>query len=169
MQRENLPILLANYLPKINTKNPAMLRRLIVVPFNMTSKEEADMDYGHRHHTLKDNELEDKLGTTECQQPSLTWHAKGAVAWPSDNLCCQTRRTWLCNLMWLTKITCETFWISLVSFDNLSSWQHVSMTHSKSCSLFQQLVKIMQNKGFIKLLSRNQASQLQEWRDKVSA
>ncbi|DBB16143.1 TPA: hypothetical protein ACH3X3_015185 [Trebouxia sp. C0006] len=51
----HLPILLSNCLPKININDVAILRRLVVVPFAMIFKEEADI-YGVVYKTQDSSE-----------------------------------------------------------------------------------------------------------------
>ncbi len=155
----HLPILLANYLPKININDPAMLRRLIVVPFNMIFKEEAEMDYENPHHRLKDKELGDKLGTTECQQQLLTWLVKGAVAWQRDGLPLLPDKMKVAmqsyvadndHLQDFLDQSCELG----AGFEVMTTRFH-DLFKVKQPVSDEQLVKMMQNKGFIKLQSRN--------------
>ncbi|KAL0018645.1 hypothetical protein WJX79_005555 [Trebouxia sp. C0005] len=82
----HLPILLSNCLPKININDAAILRRLVVVPFAMIFKQEADIDCENPSHKVMDKSLGKQLATIECRQQLLTWLVQGAVAWQRDGL-----------------------------------------------------------------------------------
>ena len=79
-------ILLTNHKPKINVDDPAMLRRIVFVPFLMQFKRPHDMDPADPTHRPIDPDLADKLTTPEVLSQLLTWMVKGAVRWYQGGL-----------------------------------------------------------------------------------
>jgi len=127
--------------------------------FNIMIKEEAEMDHENPHHRLKDKELGDKLGTTECQQQLLTWLVKGAVAWQRQGLPLLSDKMKVAMQSYVAENdhlqdfldqSCELG----AGFEGMTTRFHDSFNVKQPVS-DKQLVKIMQNKGFIKLQSRN--------------
>ena len=122
-----------------------------MVPVNMMIKEEAEMDHENPHHGLKNKELGDKHGTTECQQQLLTWLVKGAVAWQRDGLPLLPDKMKVAmqsyvadndHLQDFLDQSCELG----AGLEVMTTRFHDSFKGKKPVS-DKQLVKIMQNKG----------------------
>ncbi len=82
----HLPMLLTNAKPMININDEAVLRRLLVIPFDLRFKTPEEMDQQDPTHRLMDKTLADKLLTCERQEQLLVWLVRGAVAWHRDGL-----------------------------------------------------------------------------------
>jgi len=82
----HLPMLLTNSKPMININDEAVLRRLLVIPFDLRFKTPEEMDQQDPTHRLMDKTLADKLLTCERQEQLLAWLVRGAVAWHRDGL-----------------------------------------------------------------------------------
>lgn len=80
------PLLLTNFKPTINIEDPAILRRLLVVPFLNIYKSAADIDLSNSHHRLMDPYLKDKLLSPEVLSQFLTWVVHGSVRWYQQGL-----------------------------------------------------------------------------------
>ena len=155
----HLPILLANHLPKINSNDPAMLRRLVVVPFNMLFMTAEKVDYENPQHRLMDKQLKDKLVTTECQQQLLTWLVKGAVAWHKDGLPLLpdkmkgAMQSYVADndpLQDFLSADCELG----ADYEIMTTVFHAKFKSKHPCT-DKQLIKWMQDKGFDKRQSRS--------------
>lgn len=77
----HLPIILTNSIPKINITDNAMLRRLLIIPFDYIFKNAIDMDEANSHHKLIDKKLAERLLQEHTQEQLLTWLAHGAKEW----------------------------------------------------------------------------------------
>lgn len=82
----HLPVLMTNYLPKINITDQAILRRLLVVPFEFIFKDPDEFDEENPLHRHIDRGLAEKLLTPESQQQLLTWLVRGARKWYAEGL-----------------------------------------------------------------------------------
>jgi len=80
-----LPILLCNHRPEVDTTDPAMMRRIVVVPFHNIYTTPDDQkrphDENNPHHRLRDPEIKNKLLKEHAREQLLTWLVRGAVAW----------------------------------------------------------------------------------------
>ncbi|KAF9345479.1 hypothetical protein BGX26_003076 [Mortierella sp. AD094] len=80
-----LPILLCNQLPESDINDYAMMRRLVVVPFENTYTSPDDpkkpYDQSNPFHRLKDPEKKKKLLDERAREQLLVWLVKGSVAW----------------------------------------------------------------------------------------
>lgn len=85
-----LPILLCNHKPEFDVDDYAMLRRIVVIPFNniYCSPHDLRMPYDpcNPRHRLRDSNLRRKLMLSNCQQQLLTWLVRGAVKWSVSGL-----------------------------------------------------------------------------------
>ncbi len=105
----HLPMLLTNAKPMININDEAVLRRLLVIPFDLRFKTPEEMDQQDPTHRLMDKTLADKLLTCERQEQLLVWLVRGAVAWPAPapakvKAAFRSTRT--------TMTTCRSIWMS---------------------------------------------------------
>lgn len=86
----HLPILVCNSTPPVDVDDAAMLRRIVVVPFNnvYTSHDDALRPYNpdNPHHRFKDTQLEGQLKSPEGLQQLLRWLVDGAKAWYDQGL-----------------------------------------------------------------------------------
>ena len=86
----HLPVLLCNRRPRINVNDPAMMRRVVVVPFTniYTSPDSRDnpFDPANPHHRIRDDLLPARLLSEDGQAQLLTWLVRGAVAWHAGGL-----------------------------------------------------------------------------------
>lgn len=86
----HLPVLLCNRRPRINVNDPAMMRRVLVVPFTnvYTSPDSRDNPYDSHNpnHRLRDDLLPARLLSEDGQAQLLTWLVRGAVAWYASGL-----------------------------------------------------------------------------------
>ncbi|KAF9159340.1 hypothetical protein BGX21_008294 [Mortierella sp. AD011] len=80
-----LPILLCNHKPAIDVDDPAMLRRIKVIPFNniYTSPEDSIRPYDRNNprHRLRDPDVRKRLLTKYSQEQLLVWLVQGAFKW----------------------------------------------------------------------------------------
>lgn len=85
-----LPILLCNHKPEFDVDDYAMLRRIVVIPFDniYCSPDDPRMPYDscNPRHRLRDSNLRTKLVLDDCQQQLLTWLVRGAVKWSVSGL-----------------------------------------------------------------------------------
>ncbi|KAF9176804.1 hypothetical protein BGZ49_005928, partial [Haplosporangium sp. Z 27] len=85
-----LSILICNHKPAINVDDPAMLRRIQVIPFNniYTTPGDANCPYNplDPRHRLRDSNVRKKLLTKHSQEQLLVWLVQGAVKWYSGGL-----------------------------------------------------------------------------------
>ena len=82
----HLPMLLTNYRPTINIADDAVLRRLLIIPFDLTFKTEEELDPDNQSHRLMDKLLAERLLTSSHQQQLLSWLVKGSVEWQAHGL-----------------------------------------------------------------------------------
>lgn len=84
-QPSHLPVLLCNKRPRINIRDDAMMRRIVVIPFDniYTTRDSKQIPYDstNPHHRLCDFELRGRLLSEEGQRQFLTWLVRGARAW----------------------------------------------------------------------------------------
>ncbi|KAF8958825.1 hypothetical protein BGZ46_001883 [Entomortierella lignicola] len=80
-----LPILLCNHRPEVDTTDEAMMRRIVVVPFNniYTTPDDPKRPFNDANpaHRLRDPELKYKLLKQNAREQFLVWLVRGAVAW----------------------------------------------------------------------------------------
>ncbi|KAF9342821.1 hypothetical protein BGX26_006796 [Mortierella sp. AD094] len=85
-----LPILLCNHKPAVDVDDPAMLRRIKVIPFNniYTSPEDSIRPYDRNNprHRLRDPNVRQRLHTKYSQEQLLVWLVEGAVKWYAGGL-----------------------------------------------------------------------------------
>jgi P4 family phage/plasmid primase-like protien len=85
-----LPILLCNHKPEFDVDDYAMLRRIVVIPFNniYCSPHDPRMPYDacNPRHRLRDSNLRRKLVLDTSQQQLLTWLVRGAGKWFASGL-----------------------------------------------------------------------------------
>ncbi|KAJ2655057.1 hypothetical protein IWW48_005744 [Coemansia sp. RSA 1200] len=74
-----LPILMCNHKPEVDITDPAMLRRIVVVPFNNVYVSAEDYDRRNPNHRIRNPDIKTKLLTAEKE--ILVWLVKGAVSW----------------------------------------------------------------------------------------
>lgn len=80
------PLLLTNFKPHVDIEDPAILRRLKVVPFNNVYKREGDYDATNPHHRLMDPDLGDRMLSEAVLSQFLTWLVQGSVQWYQGRL-----------------------------------------------------------------------------------
>ncbi|KAG0018035.1 hypothetical protein BGZ80_007626 [Entomortierella chlamydospora] len=80
-----LPILLCNHRPEVDITDEAMMRRIIVVPFNniYTTPDDPKRPFNNANsaHRLRDPELKHRLLKQDARQQFVVWLVRGAVAW----------------------------------------------------------------------------------------
>jgi len=85
-----LPILLCNHKPAIDIEDPALTRRIVVIPFHNIYTSPTDsarpFDAHNPRHRPRDPELRAKLLTAFAQEQLLTWLVQGAVNWYREGL-----------------------------------------------------------------------------------
>jgi len=85
-----LPILLCNHKPAIDIEDPALTRRIVVVPFDniYTSADDSARPFNpdNPRHRLKNTDLRTKLLTSFAQEQLLTWLVQGSVKWFKEGL-----------------------------------------------------------------------------------
>ena len=82
----HLPVLMTNHRPRFNTSDAALLRRTVVVPFQLSFKPPEALDHNNPSHRPIDKTLAQRLTEPECLQQMLTWLVRGAVAWYREGL-----------------------------------------------------------------------------------
>jgi len=85
-----LPVLLCNHKPAIDIEDPALTRRIVVIPFHNIYTSPTDsarpFDKHNPRHRLGNPDLRAKLLTVFAQEQLLTWLVKGAVNWYKEGL-----------------------------------------------------------------------------------
>ena len=74
-------VLCTNSLPQIDVDDQAMLRRIVVFPFDLQFKEPAKFDPNVSTHRRADTSLEQRLKEEGATEQLLTWLVRGAVAY----------------------------------------------------------------------------------------
>ena len=86
----HLPILVCNSMPSVDVDDQAMMRRIIVVPFNNIYTTPQDnlrpYDGANPAHRLKDAGVEQKLKSDQGLHQLLKWLVEGARAWYKQGL-----------------------------------------------------------------------------------
>lgn len=77
MRITHTQVLCTNSLPKIDVDDAAMVRRVVVVRFNMEFKEGAAYDEGNPLHRCADPELRERLLTPHMSEQLLAWLVSG--------------------------------------------------------------------------------------------
>ena len=78
-------ILCTNSLPQIDVEDQAMLRRVVVFPFDLRFKEPATFDQSNPSHRRADTSLEQRLQESDTTDQLLAWLVRGAVAYYADS------------------------------------------------------------------------------------
>ena len=79
-------LLATNELPRIDVDDEAMMRRVIVLPFNVRFKKREDFDAGDPTHRLANPELDAYVQLDGYTEQLLVWLVRGAVAFYADSL-----------------------------------------------------------------------------------
>ena len=79
----HLPIL---HLPSFNADDEAMVRRLLLVPFNVRFRGSQTYDPGDPTHRLADPKVRVWAGSQEAREQMLVWMVHGAIQYHTDGL-----------------------------------------------------------------------------------
>ena len=77
----HLPILMTNHKPVINSEDSAMLRRLLLIPFQNQYKEAHEYDPTNPTHRPRDDGLPERMKSKPVLQQFLVWLVRGAMDW----------------------------------------------------------------------------------------
>ena len=76
-------MLATNDIPRLDTAEASIKRRLLIIPFRLQFKAPADFDATNPHHRPMDADLATKLLAPPQQSQLLTWLVRGARLWHS--------------------------------------------------------------------------------------
>ncbi len=77
---------MTNHRPKFNTDDIALLRRTVVVPFQLSFKGPESLDINNPTHRPIDKTLCQRITEPDCLQQMLTWLVRGAIDWYREGL-----------------------------------------------------------------------------------
>lgn len=142
----------------MDVEDAAMLRRLIVVPFNnvYTSPDDPGNPYdaSNPRHRLKDNTLAAKLSTQTMKQQLLSWLVEGAKQWYERGLGAQPQllsdqlKSYIADNDQLTSFIKEHCTIGADQYINAAEFRAAFMRESAATIKQEDLKKAMEKRGY---------------------